>query len=509
MKKNRIRVLKFPWYFVAFAVYPALALLSRNITEVHYSAGIRAVICSAIGATAFFLIFHLTYKSWHRAAFTVTTLTILFFSYGHIYDLLPEEIKSPVFPYVMVGVWLFLIVLILILAGWRKIKFSNAGFAFNISSLGLVIVLAVQVSWWSIPQKKGMVADSAPHMQTIDASSLRELPDIYYIIVDSYGRSDLLRQAFQIDNSDFIRQLEGLGFYITNCSQSNYDRTDLSLGSSLNMNYLQSLDSNYRPGNLDRTILWDSINQSVVRSYLEGAGYKTIAFATGFAWSELTNADVYFSPSPAWSELSGFETLLIRTTPARHLEDLGWINLDQIDGQRYRERTQLIFNSMGQLAKIQGPKFVFIHIIPPHPPFVYGPDGAPTNPTDYLDQNRLYTPNAYALGYRNEVSYIDRKLLTALATMLNESAAPPIIILQGDHAPWMQTGNNMFKILNAYYLPGHEELLYSTISPVNTFRLILNTYFDLDYQMLPDVSYYSPVPDVYNFREISNPCLTR
>ena len=49
-------------------------------------------------------------------------------------------------------------------------------------------------------------------------------------------------------------------------------------------------------------------------------------------------------------------------------------------------------------------------------------------------------------------------------------------------------------ILNAYYLPGYDGDLYATISPVNSFRLVFNSYFGGEYDMLEDVSYYSPVP---------------
>jgi len=48
--------------------------------------------------------------------------------------------------------------------------------------------------------------------------------------------------------------------------------------------------------------------------------------------------------------------------------------------------------------------------------------------------------------------------------------------------------------------------LYPTISPVNTFRLVFNKYFGGKYDMLKDVSYFSPVPKLYNFSEISNKC---
>ena len=57
----------------------------------------------------------------------------------------------------------------------------------------------------------------------------------------------------QYDNSAFISDLEKMGFYVAKCSQSNYPRTDVSLGSSLNMDYLQNLNDKFTPKNEDRT----------------------------------------------------------------------------------------------------------------------------------------------------------------------------------------------------------------------------------------------------------------
>jgi len=507
MKKRLAKILKTPWYFTAFAAYPVLALLSYNISEVRFTAGIRSLVLSVAGATVLFLIFRLIYRSWQRAAFTVTALTLLFFSYGHIYDLLSRQIKFPYLTPCMLGVWLVLFILTLVWAGRRKTKFRKATIGLNIISLGLVLVVLVQVVWWSLPLRRGETADDHAPLQALHIPSRRALPDIYYIIPDSYGRSDLLLQAFQINNSVFIQRLQEMGFYVAGCSQSNYNRTDVSLGSSLNMDYLQNLDDSYKPDNDNRGTLLASINQSAVRFELERAGYKTVAFATGFAWSEITNADVYLAPSPAWFEMSSFETLLIRTTTGRHFEDLSGFHLDQIDGQRYRERTQLVLSSMHELAHMPGPKFVFIHIISPHPPFVYGPDGTPTDPAAFLDQNHVYEAGAYARGYTNQVEYISGQLETAFSTLLSESSTPPVIVLQGDHGPWMQTGSNMFEILNAYYLPGHNDLLYPTISPVNTFRLVLDTYLGTDYPLVDDTSYFSPIPNIYAFVKTANPCL--
>ncbi|MCJ7436030.1 MAG: hypothetical protein MUO77_21340, partial [Anaerolineales bacterium] len=79
-------------------------------------------------------------------------------------------------------------------------------------------------------------------------------------------------------------------------------------------------------------------------------------------------------------------------------------------------------------------------------------------------------------------------------------------ILQGDHGPWLQPKAERLWIFNAYYFPGHKDVLYPTISPVNTFRLVFNTYFGGKYDMLEDISYFSPVPKLYEFSEVPYTC---
>jgi len=509
MKKALTKIFRAPWYFATLAAYPVLALLSYNISQVRYTAGIRPLGVSVLAAAVLFLLFRILYRDWHRAAFLTAALTVLFYTYGHVYTLVEAKWKIPALPAWLGGLWLALLAVVLVWVGRTRTRVRNAALVLNIVSLGLALFAAGQVTWQAFPSEIETNAPANPHapVQELHIPSGQTPPDIYYLIVDSYGRSDLLKTRFQFDNGAFISGLEEMGFYVADCSQSNYPRTDVSLGSSLNLDYLQNLNEKFDPENQDRTQLWQSILRSTVRYELESAGYKTVAFATGFAFTEMTAADVYLSPSPVWSSLTEFETLLIRTTPLRHLDGLGLLNLTQMDGDRYRDRTHLILNSMDRLAHMPGPKFVFIHLIPPHPPFIYGPDGSPTDPSAFMNENGIYPARDYIRGYDNQAEYISNQLETALATLLRESPQPPVIVLQGDHAPWLQKGSDRFKILNAYYLPGHNDLLYPSISPVNTFRLILSTYLGADYPLLDDISYESPIPKIFNFSEASNPCL--
>lgn len=495
------------WHPLALAVYPVLALLAYNAAEVRPQAALRALLISLGATTVLWLLLRFICRDGSRAAFAASLVVVLFFAYGHVYDLIDRKWEIPCLPAAMPLLWSALTGVGMVRVLRPRTRVREAAAALNVVSLGLASFAALQVVWWSLPRTvSGPAADFAP-LQELRLAEGQMPPDIYYIIVDSYGRSDLLLEAFDYDNSDFIRRLRDLGFYVADCAQSNYNRTDVSLASSLNMQYLQALDRDFRPGNQGRRTLWESIAHSAVRANLENAGYNTVAFATGFAWSEIRDADVYFAPSLLWSEMSTFETLLLRSTPLRHLQDLGWLDFDQIDGERYRQRTELVFENMADLAHMPGPKFVFIHIIPPHPPFVYGRTGRPLDPEVFLNEDRRYTYASYALGYRTQVEYVTGQVEAAIETLLAESAAPPVIILQGDHAPWLQSGHRKFLVLSAYYLPDHGDLPYPTISPVNTFRLVFNTYFDTDYELLPDISYYSPVPNIYEFEQFPNPCL--
>jgi hypothetical protein len=57
--------------------------------------------------------------------------------------------------------------------------------------------------------------------------------------------------------------------------------------------------------------------------------------------------------------------------------------------------------------------------------------------------------------------------------------------------------------LNAIRLPGAApELLYPAMSPVNTFRVILNQYFGTSLGLLPDRSYFSTTSQPLEFQPV-------
>jgi hypothetical protein len=498
---------KKPFYPFLICIYPVLALYGNNTSEARLDVITRPILVFLAGSLVLLLFFRLLMRDWDRAAFATSLWTILFASYGHLINTILDKKVSIPSNYVL-ALWLFLAAFFLWLASRKRIHFFSASASLNLIAAVLLAYPLYQVISTQVDHTLATrAAQQVQSASTISEPTIQEnLPDIYYFILDSYARVDLLQQAYNYDNSTFLNDLEKMGFYIANCSQSNYMRTDIALATALNMDYLQNLGDKFTADTYNRAPLYELLKHSLVRDTLEAAGYKTIAYATGFPWSELDDATVFESPSPLWSDLTEFEELLLNTTLARVLEDSGKINPFQISSQHYRERTSYIFDSLPEVVKMPGPKFVFMHVISPHPPFVYGPDGEPTDPAEFLNTDGKYPPAKYALGYTNQVTYINGKVEQAITRLINDSSIPPVIIIQGDHGPWMQPDNKRFWILNAYYLPGHNSELYPTISPVNSFRIVLNDYLGTGYEMLADQSYFSPIPYIYDFKPYSNPC---
>lgn len=494
-----------PWYPIAFGAYPALYLLSVNTGQVQPEAGMRPLLVSMALAGVLFLALHLAIRQSHRAAFLAFLWLVLFFSYGHILNFLDEKYPDYTFDRGLSLGWIGLFGLALAWAVRGKSNFAASAPGLNAIVLGLLIFSLWQINPGSgVRSAHALGADHAPVQSNLVKPE--NPPDVYFFILDSYGRADNLYSAYGFDNSEFLNALKERGFYVAECSQSNYVRTELSLASTLNMMYLQNLDNDFKPESTSRRTLWDSLKHSAVRYNFESMGYTIVNFASGFAWLELTDADIFLSPPPFSSGLNEFEGLLLRTTFARYLQDWGWVDADAVMGQNYRDRFNNIFDHIDDLARMPEPTFVYAHVISPHPPFVFDSDGNPTYPPDFWDKNRLYPSDLYTKGYQNQLAFLNKKMIEAVDTILAESDAPPIIIIQGDHGPWLQPNNKRMWILNAYYLPGHNDKLYSTITPVNTFRIVFDAYFGGKYDMLKDVSYFSPVPKLYEFSEIPNDC---
>ncbi|HKJ37394.1 MAG TPA: hypothetical protein VJ972_01345, partial [Anaerolineales bacterium] len=177
------------------------------------------------------------------------------------------------------------------------------------------------------------------------------------------------------------------------------------------------------------------------------------------------------------------------------------------------------FETLAAIPDISGSKFVFAHVISPHPPFVFDGNGNPMD-IDYTfnfkDGNEFPgSKDEYKQGYVEQLQFVNRSLQRTLSAIIKKSKIPPIIILQADHGSGLLTdftsSNNTcimerFSPFAAYYLPGVDDYsIIANASAVNTFRIIFNEYFEAELPLLENRQYYYKNPmSFYEFEDVSS-----
>ncbi len=496
--------LRSPAHVILFALYPVLALYLANIQEIDLYVIWRPMVIGVILAVLFYLMCQIFFKDPAKSALLVTLSLILFFSYGHVF----ESIRSLGGIFLEIGrnrylipLWIALwgVSLAFILRRSAELLMGSNRYL-NLISLILLLMILVGIVQFSIQQSSTSqsVQKFAMEIPEIDQSPANK-PDIYYLILDSYPREDVLLNDHGIDISEFTRELQKIGFVFPPCSRSNYNYTLASVASSLNMEYLDQLPVPIQTNRTNRLPMRELILHSRVAQTLSQAGYQTVSVEHKYRFMEWEDADIFFKqPQSIFFDprFRSFERILLRTTAIRYLIDAQsdnineWNRKNKLDPQLDKYYRELFtFDSIKDIPANPKPTLFFTNIDAIHAPLVFGADGSYVGISDFqdttLDQINERTNPELLPG---SIEYLNKTLLELVKGIIRDSATPPVIILQGDHAMSNSSRNLIF---NAYYLPSNQTQIPSGLTPVNTFRLILNTYFDANLPLLPDRAYTS------------------
>lgn len=504
LKSRRKRALIF--HPLLIGLYPVLALLAYNIIQLDPVYAVRAVVLSLLFSLLVFGLAWLVTRERMKAGLLASLALMLFLTYGHVYNVL--ENKS------FLGHHRYLIALWLIVFGlgaWAilriKKKPRKLSTFLNYFSVVLITIPVFQIAQFELRNTQPATV-SNPAVDVVwqpSGAAPAGSPDVYYIILDAYSRGDMLQEHYGYDNSEFLQSLRDLGFYVADCSLSNYSYTPSSMASALNMDYLENFAGSIISENRSFYDLGETIKRSKVRSLFEDLGYRVVTFDTDIWWLDITDSDQFISPyTSPWQKLfnfkllGNFEKYYVRTTALRVVEEFTTSQQNRFGKvllsteKAHYERILFDFNALADLPESGSPKFVYAHLVAPHFPYVFNPDGSFT-----------YTLADHP-GYKNEVTYVNQRVLEVLRQIIENSDTPPVILLQGDHGLKAEVRNAN---LMAYYLPGGgEKALYPTITPVNSFRLVFNQYFGAEYPLLPDVARTASYQTPYDFEIVDLPC---
>lgn len=480
-------------------------------------------------------------KSTWKAGAVTTLVSILFFSYGHAYELLAVE-RNPV--YWLTTIWLIILIVSIWWVGKRTSGLLPINHVLNWFSIILVILSFVPNVVDLLQQSPETESNHSVQLQqqvdfVLPAKLPEPLPDIYYIVLDGYGRADILADIYDFDNSPLLEFFNNHDFYIAEGAFSNYNQTILSFPSALNLTYIQDILDTSSSESFDYWTHVELVRENAVINIAQEAGYSVVVFQSGHSATEVRHADHFMRIENAETDYNGmlipildwqihldsYEIRFLETTAFRFALTYLYAKLPEHPKYEiHRRQIEYTFANLDAFTQEQGPYFVFAHIVAPHPPFVFQADGESNRnwrPYTIFDGSHwigaVGTRNDYIVGYREQITYINSLLMSAIERILANSENPPVIIVQSDHGPgayfdWNSVNRTDVRermgILNAYYFPGGDEgVLYPTVSPVNSFRLVFNRYLGTNFEHIDDRAYYSEWREPYHFTDVTHELL--
>jgi len=494
-------------YPFLLAYYPVFALRNHNIIYVDLSTILRTLILVTVATAVIWAITYLFIRDLEKSSIIVSLIILFFLTYGHFYIQLEDILGNPIRHLYLAGAGFLisLVITIIILKNGQTARVISQFLA--VVSIVLLALALFESVRYDIGLYRATVAAAQREAPNTTSQVNENLPDVYLIILDAHTRSDVLKSRFEYDNTDFVRELNEMGFYVASCSQSNYASTKLSLFSSMYGDYIQNI--------VEQGEILPSLKASAFNQTLRALGYKTITYENRsrghFDLKEdirLSRNQMAFGKFDLRGGISEFEKMIIDTSFLRFLVDTelfpGFDDNTLLEWELWEHyyQTHYILSDLEEVAEIPGPKFIFAHIMVPHSPFIFNPDGSYQRRVNTID------------GYRSNVQFIDNRLPSTLQNIIEKSGTPPIIILMGDHGPSTQktiTKQMRMAILSAYLVNNTtKEQLYPSITPINAVRIILNSHYEGTYPLREDVSYYayktSQIPDA---EVIANDCQPR
>ncbi len=327
----------------------------------------------------------------------------------------------------------------------------------------------------------------------------KEKPDIFFIVLDEYTSSEGLAKYFGFDNHRIDSLFNSEGFFVSTGSRSNYNMTAFSLSSTFNYDYLnlKKSDSVYYNDIFLRGI--ETFKKNRLTPYLADQGYEIINYGC---------FDLEDAVTPTYTFFNDMGRLMIdnQTLLTRISRDIGWkfrytnvfTKETRIPRSYKKGKRDHIFrnnfnvdNLLKEMSrKGDRPRFVYAHLILPHDPYFFDSSGNFVSDT-LLIQGKVNRENAYI----NQLKYCNKILEKMISASVLKTGRERVVVIEGDHGYGYHDNSALsereFSNLNAYFFSDKNyQSLYPTISPVNTFRIVLNKYFCNNLPLLKDSSFF-------------------
>lgn len=284
------------------------------------------------------------------------------------------------------------------------------------------LLLTVSVVWLPI---SGTVTlqDLLPPPQASPAAD-QGRPNIYVLLLDGYPRADTLAEFYAFDNRSFLDSLEELGFQVAEDSESEFHQTEQSL--------LSMFSDEIPP---------EAVDKKRARHLLESAPAFDRLRDAGYLLSDVPSVADHINLR-TWDETLGgpqlteLEILLLQVSALAPLSQ-EWVASQLRD--RQDEALETLVSQTSQTRQ----HMTFVHLMAPHPPFLYTAVGDPLLPADCwlqgrcrifdvsIDKLEMERP-AYVDAFVGQLQHVNRRVLEALELVIERDPEASVVVLS-DH----------------------------------------------------------------------------
>lgn len=488
------KITAFPWYIFLLPLFYILHIYNEYFGIFNIPLALKFLFYYLLLSTVLFSIGLLVFKNNIKAGVWTILFLIFFFFWGAAHDFL----KSLHLPAFLVS-YAFLLSLGLVLFIYlthrlRKANIPLKANRFFLYLFSLLFVFEVGITLFYIFSNEIKKKDPAGNNQTLNPTlrinDKNQMPDIFFIVFDEYTSSKALKKYYHFDNSELESTLLNAGFFISTNSQSNYNATSLSIGSTFNLQYFNR-DLEKTPNNAFSLLQGAySFKKSLLPLLLEKNGYDII----NHGLCDIKNHPI--SVKPIFKEYAA-KAMYLETLWGRISRDIFWNITVRLPGNSKLKPADKDFinrnknnytNFLQELSKEgDNPKFVFGHVMIPHRPAYVDRNGH-----SRMTSDEDLTDKRYDELYVEQVIYANTWIDSLVKTATTKRTRPLVLIIEGDHgnrfADWGRSiREKQFMNLNTYYFSDKDySMLYDSISPVNSFRVVLNKYFQTGLPLLKD-----------------------
>lgn len=490
-----------PWY--AAALMLGFLVNAWAFAPVHPLAVIRTFVLGTLFAIALTALLGLALR--HRAAggFVAALLVGGLVGYGRATSVLASVLRQGLAVQAVIALAAIVALAVAAWLFWRFVLRPASGWPRLTYGLNVVGIVFVAVGLFGLVRSGALTtaAGELVEARTPIGQAPAEAQDIYFILLDGYPRHDVIERVFGWDNSAFLDQLRGQGFEVGATSSANYLFTPFSVGSMWHMQHIPDIPE-MQPVLRGEVAFEPTVrrmfNHNRSFELLRQHGYRIVTVAPPWEDVALRSADEYVDNGG----INEFETSLVeRTAVDRALRTVA----PDVLFQQERDRASFAFEQIDRLSAQQadGPRFVIVHVVIPHMPAVFGPEGEPVRmpyqqffwvdsaPQRGMEQAEF---ERLALG---QLQYVSGRIVPAIDRLVaNDPQA--VVVVFGDHGsgvgmdwddvPASDLGER-FGNLFAARTPGRSGVFDVDGSLINTMPALFEGYFGLDLPRQPDHHY--------------------